>query len=61
MLEKQKQNRIKFRTEPLEKMEVGSKEDLKEIKKAEAQYNEFMMDNLQDPDIDKTLDGIIDA
>ncbi len=31
-----------------------------EMKKAEAQYNEFMHDNLQDPEIDKNLDNIID-
>lgn len=60
MLDKQKQNRIKFRTEPVENMKITSKEELQEMKKAEAQYNEFMQDNLQDPEIDKNLDNIID-
>jgi hypothetical protein len=36
MLDKQKQNRIKFRTEPVENMKITSKEELQEMKKAEA-------------------------
>jgi hypothetical protein len=60
MLEKQKTHRIKFRTDPASKINAVSKEELRELKKGEAEYQQFMSEHLQDADIDKKLDNIID-
>ena len=60
MLDRQKANRIKFRAEPMEKRSSQSKEEELELRKGEAKYQEFMHEHLQDPDIEKGLDNIIE-
>jgi len=46
MLDKQKMNRIKFRTEPISKQDINSKEELRDLKKGEAEYQTFISEHL---------------